>query len=146
MLISLYRMRTKLQLSEITETIYRGKNYFQVFSEIYGLQEKFKTIDDTSLLEYVPVKIVACFEHFFRVEYKEILDHSKTRGRLKEIDVFKNAKFDFDIIGALEENTISLSDYLALLAPCSSIDDIHKTLSQLLNINFLDKIEKKNNG
>lgn len=139
-------MKKQLQISELTESLERGKNYFQVPRELYDLQELCNKMDNPQLLEYVPVKIVACFEQFFRAEYQEILVNPKIKKNLKNIDLFKDTKFNFDVIGAFEENTISLSDYLSLLIPCSKLADIDNAISKLLNINFISEFEKKENG
>lgn len=139
-------MKKQLQLSELTESLERGKNYFQVPRELYDLQELCYKMDNPQLIEYVPVKIVACFEQLFRDEYQEILENPKVKKTLKNIDLFKDTKFNFDIIGAFEENTISLSDYLSLLIPCSKLGDIDNAISKLLGINFLTEFEKKDDG
>ena len=139
-------MKKQLQLPELTESLERGKNYFQVPRELYDLQELCYKMDNPQLLEYVPVKIVACFEQFFRAEYQEILENPKVKKNLKNIDLFKDTKFNFDVIGAFEENTISLSDYLSLLIPCSKLDDIDNAISKLLGINFLSEFRKKEDG
>lgn len=139
-------MKKQLQLSELTESLERGKNYFQVPRELYDLQELCYKMDTPQLLEYVPVKIVACFEQFFRAEYQEILVNPKVKKNLKNIDLFKDTKYDFDVIEAFEENDISLSDYLSLLIPCSKLADIDNAISKLLGINFLSEFGKKENG
>jgi hypothetical protein len=139
-------MKKQLQLSELTESLERGKNYFQVPRELYDLQELCYKMDNPQLLEYVPVKIVACFEQFFRAEYQEILVNPKVKKNLKNIDLFKDTKYDFDVIGAFEENDITLSDYLSLLIPCSKLADIDNAISKLLGINFLSEFGKKENG
>ena len=139
-------MKKQLQLSELTESLERGKNFFQVPRELYDLQELCYKMDNPQLLEYVPVKIVACFEQFFRAEYQEILVNPKVKKNLKNIDLFKDTKYDFDVIEAFEENDISLSDYLSLLIPCSKLADIDNAISKLLGINFLSEFRKKDNG
>lgn len=139
-------MRSQLQLSEVIEALNRGKSYLEVEVDLYDLAELCQKTEGSKLLEYVPVKIVACFEQFFRDEYKEILYNPKTKKRLKDVETFKNAKFDFDILGAFEDNTISLSDYLSYLVPCSRLEDINNALSQLLQIKFLEEISKKKKG
>ena len=139
-------MRSQLQLSEVTEALNRGKSYLEVEVDLYDLAELCQKTEGSKLLEYVPVKIVACFEQFFRDEYKEILYNPKTKKRLKEVETFKNAKFAFDILDAFEDNTISLSDYLSYLVPCSRLEDINNALSQLLQIKFLEEISKKKKG
>lgn len=139
-------MKKQLQLSELTDSLERGKTNFRAQIELYDLRELCNKMDNPQLIEYVPVKIVACFEQLFRDEYKEILDDPKVRKNLKNIDLFKDTKFNFDIIGAFEENTISLSDYLSLLIPCSKLADIDNAISKLLGINFLSEFREKENG
>ena len=139
-------MKKQLQLSELTESLERGKTNFQAQIELYDLRELCYTMDNPQLLEYVPVKIVACFEQLFRDEYKEILVNPKVKKNLKNIDLFKDTKFNFDVIGAFEENTTSLSDYLSLLIPCSKLADIDNAISKLVGINFLSEFRKKDNG
>lgn len=139
-------MKKQLQLSELTESLERGKTNFQSQIELYDLRELCYKMDNPQLLEYVPVKIVACFEQLFRDEYQEFLVHPKVRKNLKNIDLFKDTKYDFDVIGAFEENDISLSDYLSLLIPCSKLADIDNAISKLLGINFLSELRKKENG
>ena len=121
-------MKKVLQLSELTESLERGKTNFQAQVELYDLRE-------------FPVKIVACFEQLFRDEYQKILVNQKVKKNLKNIDLFKDTKFNFDVIGAFEENTISLSDYLSLLIPCSKLADIDNAISKLIGINFLSELQ-----
>lgn len=139
-------MKKQLHLSELTESLERGKNKFRAKIELYDLRDLCYKMPNPQLIEYVPVKIVACFEQLFRDEYQEILENSKVKKNLKNIDLFKDTKFNFDIIGAFEENTISLSDYLSLLIPCSKLADINNAISKLLEINFLVEFGKKENG
>lgn len=136
-------MKKQLQLSELTESLERGKNNFRAQIELYDLQKFCHNLNNPQLLEYVPVKIVACFEQLFRDEYKEILDNPKVKKNLKNIDLFKDTKFNFDIIGAFEENTILLSEYLSLLIPCSKLGDIDNAISKLLGIKFLEEFGKR---
>lgn len=139
-------MKKQLQLSETIESIERGKTNFRAKIELYDLRESCYKKTNPQLIEYVPVKIVACFEQLFRDEYQEILENPKVKKNLKKIDLFKDTKFDFDIIGAFEENTISLSDYLSLLIPCSKLADIDNAISKLLGIKFLEEFSRKEDG
>ena len=139
-------MKKQLQLSELTESLERGKTNFQAQIELYDLRELCYKMDNPQLIEYVPVKIVACFEQLFRDEYQEILENPKVKKNLKNIDLFKDTRFNFDVIGAFEENTISISDYLSLLIPCSKLADIDNAISKLLGIKFLEEFGKKEDG
>lgn len=136
-------MRTRLQLSQIIDTLDRGKTYIEVFKEIRDLQDMCQNLENTKLLEYIPVKIVACFEQFFRDEYLEILYNPDTKKRLKDIDLFKNVKYDLDLIDAFRDNTITIGEYLSYLVPCSKLEDINNALSKLLNIDFLHEFKVK---
>ena len=133
----------KLSLLDIKETLSRSKFSNEIEIELYGLYEVCGNINDAKLFEYIPIKIVACFEAFFRSVYREIIDDSRFRGRLGNVKQLKNTKFNFEILGAFQDNEISLADYLSIIIPCSSLDDINSTISSLLDIDFMSKIKNK---
>ena len=136
-------MRTQLKLSQVKDTLDRSKTYIEVFKEIRDVQDMCQNLNNTKLLEYIPVKIVACFEQFFRDEYIEILYNPDTKNRLKNINLFKDIKYDIDLIDAFKDNTITIGEYLSYLVPCSKLEDINNALSQLLNIKFLHEFKVK---
>lgn len=128
---------------KIKETLSRSKFSNEIEIELYGLYEVCENISDSKLFEYIPIKIVACFEAFFRCVYTEIMDDPRFRGRLGNVKQLKNTKFNFEILGAFQDNEISLADYLSIIIPCSSLDDINSTISSLLDIDFMSKIKNK---
>ena len=130
-------------LLEIKKYLGRDKHFYDVLYELRGLVDIYKETDELQKFEYVPVKIVACFQEFFRGKYKEIMDDPKFRGRIRNVKALKNIGYDFDILGAFQDNEITLGDYLSYLIPCSRVETIDDTISQLLNINFLNKIKEK---
>lgn len=130
-------------LLEIKKYLGRDKHFYDVLYELRGLVDIYKETDELQKFEYVPVKIVACFQEFFRGKYKEIMDDPKFRGRIRNVKALKNIGYDFDILGAFQDNEITLGDYLSYLIPCSRVETIDDTISQLLNIDFLNKIKEK---
>ena len=91
---------------KIKETLSRSKfsNEFEI--ELYGLYEVCENISDSKLFEYIPIKIVACFEAFFRCVYTEIMDNPRFRGRLGNVKQLKNTNFNFEILEECDVNEL----------------------------------------
>ena len=64
----------KLSLSQINEVLSRSAESTEIKIELSELQRISEEISNQALFEYIPIKIVACFESFFRELYKEIID------------------------------------------------------------------------
>lgn len=138
-------MKTQLQLEQIQEALARRKHHTDVLIDLCSYEYIIESDYDSKLFEYVPIKIVASFEEYFRGKYKEIIDNAEYRKHLKEVEVLKNLKFNFNILGAFQDNEITLGDYLSYLIPCSKFEDINGTLSKLLGFNFIEKIRTRIN-
>lgn len=134
-------MKKQLQLEQIQEALARRKGYTDVLFDLSNYGNILKKEYDSKMFEYVPVKIVASFEEYFRGKYKEIIDNAEYRKHLKEVEVLKNLNFDFNILGAFQDNEITLGDYLSYLIPCNKFEDINGTLSKLLGFIFVEKIK-----
>lgn len=134
-------MKKQLRRSELLASLSRnGLGHFPSL-EIENIRREIKE-SESILLEYVPVKIVACLEEGFRQQYQSIIDSPFYRKNLKEVKCLKDTKFDFDIISAFEENEITLGDYISYLLPCNSIQDIINNLNELLGINYKDEFKE----
>lgn len=136
-------MGKQLQLSQIQESLKRRKDCFSIISTLQNLEQLCTKEHDSNLLEIIPIKIVACFEEYFRIRYSEIIDNAAYRKRIKEVEALRNLKFDFDILGAFQDNAITLGNYLSYLIPCSKLEDITCTLTKLLGIDFIEKIKEQ---
>ena len=132
-----------MSLSDIKQYLGRDKHYIDVLYELRGFVSLYKETDEPKKLEYIPVKIVASFQEFFRGIYQEIIDDPKFRERIKEVKALKKVDYDFDVLGAFQDNEITLGDYLSYLIPCSNVNTIDETLSKLLDIEFLGRIKEK---
>lgn len=132
----------KLSISQINEVLSRSVESIEIKIELSELQRISEDISNQTLFEYIPIKIVACFESFFRELYKEIIDNQKYRKNLNNITKLKNTNIDFEVLSAFHENDVSIGEYFAYLFPCSKFEDINNTMSSLLEINFAEEIKK----
>lgn len=73
------------KLSEIMASLNRSQAEYVPKEKLRSMLHDFANISNSDLLEYVPVKIVACFEEYFRQLYKKIIDDTKFRVNLKNI-------------------------------------------------------------
>ncbi|MCW4100187.1 hypothetical protein ONT15_12390 [Prevotella copri] len=119
----------------------RGTTY-ELFS-LTNLANKYKDVQDSELLEYVPVKIVSLFEEHFRQLYAEIIDMPKYRCNLKKVKFLKDLRMDFDVIDAFQNNEVTLGDYLSYYFSCNSVYQVMDQFGQLLNMDVKSKLMEK---
>lgn len=124
------------KIVDIIDSLKRSKNLTYVLSSICELRDTYKDITDSILLEYVPVKIVSCFEEHFRQIYKEILDKPEFKKNIKKVKCLKDLRFDLDFLDDIQSSHVTLSDYLSYNIPCSSLEQVLSQLGQLLNVDF----------
>ena len=133
-------------LSEIKRYLNRDKGYNGALNELNDLFDLFAESDNAKVFEYVPIKIVACMQEFFRDIYKEIIDTPKYRINLSKAKEFNNAKIDFEAIAAFQEQEITMGAYLSYMVSCSKIENINSVISNLMGFKFLDKIKESDGG
>lgn len=132
------------KIDDIKQSLRRAKNTAHILGSITALSDSYKGIEDSALLEYVPVKIVSCFEEHFRQIYCDIMASPQYRQNIKNVKCLKNIRFDLDFINNMFSSNITLTDYLSYNFPCSSLDQIFEHFSSLLGVDFkkclIDKI------
>ena len=133
----------RILLSDLKQYLERDKDYIEVQKELENLLCVYRDNDKPKLFEYVPVKIVACFQEFFRDKYKGLINDYNNRDKLKDVKALANVKIDLDVISAFQESEVSMGDYLSYIIPCSKIEDIDNVLSPLLGFKFLDRLREK---
>lgn len=102
----------------------------------------YKGVYNKELLKYIPIAIVACFEAFFRSVYKELIDFGEPfSDNVIEFNKSKNVKFDFDIINAIQNKTVTVGEFISHILPCNNFEDINSNLSTLTNLDFYDEIK-----
>lgn len=133
-------------LSEIKTYLNRDKGYLGALNELHDLIDLFQESDNVKLFEFVPIKIVACMQEFFRDIYKDIIDNPKYRINLSKVKEFNDTKIDFEAIAAFQEQEVTMGDYLSYMVSCSKIETIDSIISNLMGIKFLGKVKEKDGG
>lgn len=142
--IEFFFMKKQIEYSKIKEALARN-NIFMVnpLEEMASLTYEQWEMLSPLVLEYIPIKIVACFEEYFRQLYAEIIDLPQFRENLKE--TIKRAKYnlDVDFLSDMTEDSVSMGDYLSFHFPCNKLDDIIGTLSSLLTKDYLKLLKER---
>ena len=131
------------KIEDIIASLKRARNTRYDLTVLTDLEEFYRNIDNCNLLEYVPIKIISCFEEYFRQMYKEIIDTPMYRKNLKNVKFLKELRMDFDVINAFQNNLVTLGDYLSYYFSCSSVDQVFNQLEQILEVKIKDELINK---
>lgn len=131
------------KFNDIKESLKRSRGTTYELISLTNLANIYKDVQDSVLLEYVPVKIVSLFEEHFRQLYAEIIDMPKYRCNLKKVKFLKDLRMDSDVIDAFQNNEVTLGDYLSYYFSCNSVYQVMEQFDQLLNMDVKGKLMKK---
>lgn len=131
------------KFDDIKESLKRSRGTTYELFSLTNLVNIYKDVQDSELLEYVPVKIVSLFEEHFRQLYAEIIDMPKYRCNLKKVKFLKDLRVDFDVIDAFQNNEVTLGDYLSYYFSCNSVYQVMEQFGQLLNMDVKGKLMEK---
>lgn len=131
------------KIDDIKESLKRSRGTTYELFSLTNLANLYKDVQNSALLEYVPIKIVSLFEEHFRQLYAEIIDVPKYRCNLKKVMFLKDLRMDFDVIDAFQSNEVTLGDYLSYYFSCNSVYQVMEQFGQLLNIDVKGKLMKK---
>lgn len=131
------------KIDDIKESLKRSRGTTYELFSLTNLANLYKDVQNSALLEYVPIKIVSLFEEHFRQLYAEIIDVPKYRCNLKKVKFLKDLRMDFDVIDAFQSNEVTLGDYLSYYFSCNSVYQVMEQFGQLLNIDVKGKLMKK---
>lgn len=131
------------KFDDIKESLKRSRGTTYELFSLTNLVNIYKDVQDSELLEYVPVKIVSLFEEHFRQLYAEIIDMPKYRCNLKKVKFLKDLRMDFDVIDAFQNNEVTLGDYLSYYFSCNSVYQVMEQFGQLLNMDVKGKLMEK---
>lgn len=94
------------------------------------------------LIKLIPISIISCYEGFFRAVCKELIDHgSPFRDNVKEFNK-RGIKFDFDIVTAIQSETISMGEFISHVLSFKNLESINSNLSIILDNDFLELLKK----
>lgn len=131
------------KIDDIKESLERSRGTTYELFSLTNLANLYKDVQNSALLEYVPIKIVSLFEEHFRQLYAEIIDVPKYRCNLKKVKFLKDLRMDFDVIDTFQSNEVTLGDYLSYYFSCNSVYQVMEQFGQLLNIDVKGKLMKK---
>ncbi|WP_317897763.1 hypothetical protein [Aurantibacillus circumpalustris] len=97
---------------------------------------------DSELIKYIPIATIACFEAFFRSVYQELVDFGTPyKENAIKFNQAKNVKFDFEIINAIQDKTVTVGEFISHILPCNNFEDINTNLSTISGQDFLKSIK-----
>lgn len=123
-------------------SISRSKESRTAYYNLTGLTGVFSDVSKLPLetLKYIPVTLVAHLEVYIRAAIKELVDHGEPY--LSRSEKFKKSlDFNFTVIKALSEKTITLGDFIAHLLPISTLSHVDSHLSVLTDSKLLEDLK-----
>jgi hypothetical protein len=91
------------------------------------------------ILKYFPIGFVACIEGYFRLAYRDLIDHGAPYS--DNISGFKDIKFNIEMVTAIHtKRAISLGEFVSHLLPCNQLDDINRNMSIIMGLDFLERV------
>jgi hypothetical protein len=83
---------------------------------------------------YIPIGLVACIEGYFRLAYADLINYgSPFRENATEFDI----KFNLKMAVSLQNNSLSLGEFIAHLLTTNNLEDINGNMSVIMGEDFL---------
>jgi hypothetical protein len=120
----------------------RWRVFFGVPIRMMQLQSELKKADNFSkeLLKYFPIAVVACIEVFFRVAIQQLIDAGPPcSDRIEKLNA-PTLKVDAALVNAIAGKTVTLGELIAHAVPLNSLEGINRTMSVLLETDFLAQV------
>ncbi|MDA3945787.1 MAG: hypothetical protein PF439_03800 [Helicobacteraceae bacterium] len=138
-------------LDEIIEKRNRTvtKNRFDSFkNRLDSIDDSYKFLMSTTtpdatrcneeLSRYYPIALVAMTEGYFRTVISDLIN--KGSPFIERATQLSNVKLNVETASAIQLQKITIGEYVAHFLRISSLDDINRAMSHLLNLDFLDHL------
>jgi len=97
------------------------------------------------LLRYIPISMVACIEAFFKSAVRDFIDFgSPFSDNVKNFNQAKNARIDFDVLGAVQTKSLTIGELIAHILPYNNLFDVNSNVTTLVGYDFLSAMKKFN--
>lgn len=96
---------------------------------------------DYELLRCIPIRIIACFQEFFRLSMKEIIDNGKTSLRPDFSKLKEDAKIEWELVFHLSKNSFTIGELIAHLLPYNSLNNINSNIKNIIGIDFIEELK-----
>lgn len=101
--------------------------------EAFKLVESYK-VGMGELRKYFPIATVACVETYFRLCFRDMIDHGEPFS--ENAKAFKDIPFKIESVLAIQAKKVSLGDFVAHLLPVKNARNIFENMSILLGKDF----------
>lgn len=90
------------------------------------------------LVKYLPIGWVACVEGYFRLVYRDLIDHGAPyRDNAAQL---KDIRIGIDHVVAIHSGKLTFGEFIAHLLPIKSLDDVNQSMSTLLGVDYFDAV------
>ena len=108
-------------------------------AEFLEHSQRGKVPSKRELVKYLPIGWVACIEGYFRLVYRDLVDHGPPyRDNAASL---KDIRIGLDHVVAMQAGRFSLGEFVAHLLPVNGLDDINQSMSILMGLDYLDAIK-----
>jgi len=90
----------------------------------------------------IPIRLVAILEDSMRSQYAEIIDDRRYRKNVADFFT-KTGKMDLELLEYLQDDVITLGEYLSYSFSCNKFEDIIYNLKVLLGVNIKSVLKDK---
>lgn len=91
------------------------------------------------LAKYIPIGMVACIEGYFRMVFRDLIDHGSPFR--ENVAKFKDIRLGVDHVLALQSRKITFGEFVAHLLPTNGLDDLADSVSTLIGEPFLERLK-----
>lgn len=96
--------------------------------------------EDTEILRYFPVAIVAAMESYFRSSMQQLIDFGEP-FLSNAADLAKQIRIDFDLLKAIDGRAISIGELIAHSLKLSRVEHLNSVVSSIIGNSFSHSIE-----
>lgn len=134
------RSRTPKQTTRYEQFLTRYTLIVEAF-EFLRVQRHINREVKIELLKYISIGSVACIEGYFRTAMKDLIDCGLPfTDNAKKLD--NNIKFDLETVFKLGSAKVSIGEFISHLPSMSSLDDINRTMSKIIDSDFLNSVKE----
>ena len=129
------------EILEIRSRLRYGHSFNEFSIRLHHLGAAYKKRDevDPEFLSYFPVALIACFEGFFRLASKELMDAGPPYlGNAARLSV--NIKFDLESVVALHGRRTTIGEFIAHHLTWNNLAAVEANMSAILGKSFLEGV------
>jgi hypothetical protein len=92
------------------------------------------------ILPYFPIRLVACFEGYFRLVYADLIDQVP-QFQNNTATNFKDKKLTLEDALSLRQHSLSLGEYIAHLLRTNNLGDIKRNVNGITGSDFIEDVK-----